>query len=92
LGLVGVFSRPIVTPAPIACRSSASWPSDGREASEPGAHDRPYQDRPAHTVWAWAPAVVKLVDLAADGDVVNRGYLTYGLVGLVIAGASGGAV
>jgi hypothetical protein len=37
-------------------------------------------------------AVVRLVDLTGQRDAMNRGYLAYGLIGLGIAGATGGAV
>jgi hypothetical protein len=37
-------------------------------------------------------AFVKVVDLTGERDRLNRGYLTYGLVGLGVAGAAGGAV
>ena len=37
-------------------------------------------------------SLVRLVDLTAPVDAMNRGYLTYGLIGLGAAGASAGAV
>ncbi|MGV8850004.1 MAG: hypothetical protein ACOH16_10710 [Propionibacteriaceae bacterium] len=37
-------------------------------------------------------AVVRVVDLTGAWDRMNGGYLTYGLVGLGVAGAAGGAV
>ncbi len=37
-------------------------------------------------------ALVRLVDLTGERDRMNRGYLAYGLVGLGVAGVTGGAV